>query len=127
MRSPHLAFGHTDNKEINLYLSTTKTYFPSSTPSTFGLEAWLSAKLFVEAIGSLGANVTRARLFAALDAVKDWDGGGSIGPNTPSKRVLYLCNIMVHITKRDFVPESGFNCGPLYKLGDYTGPPVVGA
>ena len=124
MRSVFLPF--TDpNPTIRDYLSTLHSYCRDCQPTTFGLEGWLSAELFVNAVRKAGPDLTRARLYQALDSVRNWTAGGVMGPVTPSDRIIYNCNYMLHVTSGGFRRESGLLCGPFYRSGDYTGPPVA--
>lgn len=124
IRTPHLPFTRTDNAEMRLYLTHLERFYPNATPTTFGIEGWLSGKLFVETLRTAGPELRRAGLTGALEAVRDWTGGGLIGPNTPSDRLIYHCNLMLHLEAREFVPKSGFLCGKFYASRDFTGPPV---
>lgn len=120
IRSFHLAFA-SPNGEIRRYVDTLAAYCPSCRPSTFGLEGWLSAKLFVEVLRDVGPNLTRPRLYRALDRVRDWTGGGVMGPNTPSRRLIYHCNVMLKVRPSGFTQERDLECGKFYRSGDYTG------
>jgi len=124
MRSRDLPFSRTDNAEMRLYLSSLKRFYPDAQPSPFGIEGWLTGKLFAEALRAVGPRLTRAKLVAALDATRDWTGGGIIGPTTPAKRLPNNCNAMLHVEKREFAQKTDFICGPFYKIGDYTGGPI---
>jgi len=123
MRSPHLPFT-SPNDEVRSYLDHLRNYCPGCRPSSFGLEGWLSAKLFVEVLEEVGPELTRRRFFEAMDAVRDWTGGGTIGPNTPSRRLIYHCNVLVEVRPAGFFMERGWGCGKFYASGDVTGPPV---
>jgi hypothetical protein len=123
MRSFHRPFSN-PNPEINHYVSTLKSYCPSCQPTTFGLEGWLTAKLFVEALRAVGPKLTRPALYQTLDAVRNWTGDGVMGPNTPSDRLIYHCNFMVHITGGGFAQGRDLACGQFYASGDYNGGPV---
>lgn len=124
LRTPHLPFSRTDNAEMRRYLDHLERFHPDAEPTTFGIEGWLSGKLFVEAVRSAGPRLTRERLYAALDGIEDWTGGGLIGPNTPSDRLIYHCNLMLHLEAGSFAPKSDFLCGDFYASQDFTGPPV---
>lgn len=124
LRTPHLPFSRTDNAEMRRYLDHLERFHPDTQPTTFGIEGWLSGKLFVEALRSAGPRLTREKLSTALDAVEDWTGGGLIGPNTPSDRLIYHCNLMLHLEAGTFAPKSDFLCGKFYRSGDFTGPAV---
>jgi hypothetical protein len=122
VRSVFLPFSR-PNAEIRRYMSTLHGYCANCAPTTFGLEGWLSAKLFVERLQAIGGDLTRARLYRSLDSVR-WTGGGVMGPVTPSDRIIYGCNYMLHVTSSGFHLESNLLCGPFYRSGDYSGGPV---
>ncbi|MGH2724217.1 MAG: ABC transporter substrate-binding protein, partial [Actinomycetota bacterium] len=123
MRSFHRPFSN-PNPEIALYVSTLKQYCPACEPTTFGVEGWLSAKLFVEVLRAVGPELTRPRLYRALDAVRNWSGGGVMGPNTPSDRLIYHCNYLIRIRPNGFSQGRDIECGRFYASGDFDGPPV---
>ncbi|HEX2030935.1 MAG TPA: ABC transporter substrate-binding protein [Actinomycetota bacterium] len=123
MRSFHRPFSN-PNAEVSLYVSTLRQYCPSCRPSTFGLEGWLSAKLFVEVLRAVGPDLTRERFYRAMDAVRNWTADGVMGPNTPSDRLIYHCNYLIRVQAGGFVQGRGMECGKFYRTGDYDGPPV---
>lgn len=123
MRAFHLPFNQ-PNEELSLYIETLRSFCPGCEPTTFGLEGWLAAKLFVEMVKQIGPDLTRAKLYEALDGVRDWTGGGVMGPLTPSKRLIYHCNVLIHVRPDGFFMERGLECGKFYESGDYDGPPV---
>lgn len=124
LRTPHLPFSRTDNAEMTRYLEHLNRFHPDATPTTFGIEGWLSGKLFVEALRAAGPRLTRGGLYRALDGIRDWTAGGLIGPNTPAERLIYHCNLMLHLEAGTFAPKSDFLCGRFYASEDFTGPPV---
>lgn len=123
MRSFHRAFT-APNAEIDLYVKELRAFCPSCRPTTFGLEGWLSAKLFVEVLEAVGPNLTRPAFYQAMDAVRDWDADGVMGPNTPKDRLIYHCNFMIHVRPDGFHQERGLGCGEFYASNDHTGPAV---
>jgi ABC-type branched-subunit amino acid transport system substrate-binding protein len=123
MRALHIPF-YESNEEMRLYLATLSEFCPSCSPTTFGLEGWLTAKLFVELLEKIGPDLTRERLYQELDAVENWTADGVIGPITPSDRIIYSCNVLMHFHPDGFHQHRGFACGKFYRSGDYTGPPV---
>jgi len=125
MRSVFLPFT-SSNQEIRRYVGTLHAYCPSCEPTTFGMEGWLSAELFVSLLQRIGGNLTRDALFRELDAVRNWTAGGVMGPVTPADRYPYGCNYMLHVASGGFEQGSGLLCGPFYRGGDYTGGPVHG-
>jgi len=125
MRSVFLPFT-SSNAEIRRYVTTLHGYCPNCEPTTFGMEGWLSAEMFVGALQRIGGDLTRAALYQQLNAIRNWTAGGVMGPVTPSTRFPYGCNFMLHVTANAFEQGSGLLCGPFYRGGDYTGPPVHG-
>jgi branched-chain amino acid transport system substrate-binding protein len=123
IRSVHLPFNQ-PNQEMSLYLSTLKRYCPSCQPTTFGLEGWLTAKMFVEALRGVGPDLTRPKLYQWLAELANWTGGGVMGPVTPAKRLIYNCNYMLNVRSNGFFRESGLLCGKFYASGNYSGAPV---
>jgi branched-chain amino acid transport system substrate-binding protein len=123
MRTFHRPFSN-PNPEISHYVSTLKSYCPACRPTTFGLEGWLTAKLFVEALRRTGPKLTRAALYRILGGVKDWTGGGVMGPITPSRRLIYHCNFMVNVRGNGFFQGRDLACGKFYASGKYGGGPV---
>lgn len=45
-------------------------------PTTLGVQAFSAGMLFVEALSTLGDNISRERLLATLGTIHEWDGGG---------------------------------------------------
>ncbi|MFL5796924.1 MAG: ABC transporter substrate-binding protein [Actinomycetota bacterium] len=125
MRSVFLPFT-SSNPQIRRYVATLHGYCSSCPPTTFGMMGWLSAEMFVDAVRAAGGNLTRAALYRRLDALRNWTAGGVMGPVTPSQRIPYHCNTMLHVVANGFVQGSGMLCGPFYREGDYSGPPAAG-
>jgi ABC-type branched-subunit amino acid transport system substrate-binding protein len=123
IRSFHRPFTN-PNPEIERYVSTLHQYCPDCRPTTFGLEGWLAAKLFVEVLRKVGPDLTRGRFYRAMDRVRDWTGGDVMGPMTPSDRLIYHCNYMLEVRGDGFFQGRDLACGKFYASGDYNGPPV---
>lgn len=123
IRSFHRPFND-PNDELSLYIQTLREFCPACQPTTFGLEGWLAGKLFVEVLRAVGPDLSRERFYAEMDAVRDWTGGGVMGPLTPSKRLIYHCNYLLHVEPNGFFARRGIECGAFYASGDYDGPPV---
>jgi hypothetical protein len=78
------------------------------------VSGWGAAALFVQALQSVGANVTRPRLLAALDGITASDGGGVHAPTNPKTGATQSCFIIVRVKNGKWVrehPSSGFDCG----------------
>jgi hypothetical protein len=61
------------------YLSDLEQYQPDVEPSDLGVNAWLSVNMFAEVAGGLD-EVTRASVFAAMNALSGYDTGGLTPP-----------------------------------------------
>jgi hypothetical protein len=101
------------NPAIQLYLQQLQTYEPGKQPSSFGIEAWASAQMFIYALIKSGTNPTRASIENVFNSLTDWDTGGAMAPVTPRTRAPGLCLVEVAVSGNDFVrdwPSSGFFC-----------------
>jgi ABC-type branched-subunit amino acid transport system substrate-binding protein len=99
---------------INQYVQTVKAAFGSQAQLNYiGLVGWFDAKAFVDALQTLGGNITRQRLIDALNAGKvsgagftsPWNYGG--GPNLHD---LNRCLQLGKIVNGKVEPAQGFNC-----------------
>jgi ABC-type branched-subunit amino acid transport system substrate-binding protein len=103
---------------VQMYQQQLSTYEPGKQPSGFGFLAWISGQMLVYALIMSGHSPTRATLDHWFGTLTNWNGGGAIGPYTPSTRGDDLsepgCAIDVSIQGNGFVrksPSSGFYCG----------------
>ena len=81
--------------EVREWIETEGRYFPGFDPSSYAEGAWLGAKVFTEVARSLGPNLTRQSLFAALSTLRNYHTG--LTPDTtmtpdhgPNKQVLWM-------------------------------------
>jgi hypothetical protein len=99
---------------MKLYLSQLKTYQPGKEPSSFGLQAYAGAQMFVYALLKAGRNPTRASLVAAMQALDNYDTGGMMSPTTPRlRRPTGPCIVQMEVKGDDFVrkwPATGMYC-----------------
>src|SRR5688572_625198 len=89
---------------------------PDAEPSSNGLNAWVRAKLFVEAAEAVGEDLTREKLMAELETMTDWDADGLIPPDDVGEPVpKTACFVMAQVRDGGYVrvfPDSGFHCSP---------------
>jgi branched-chain amino acid transport system substrate-binding protein len=95
---------------------------PGTSIDLFPVDGWGAAALFVEALRTLGADVTRERLLAALDKIEKTDRGGIRGPINARTGATEGCFIIVRVESRKWVrqyPSSGYECdvGETYRFG----------
>lgn len=98
---------------MKLYQSQLQTYEPGKQPSSFGIEAWASAQMFIYALIKAGQNPTRAAIKSILSGLTTWDTGGAMAPSREQARSPGNCIIEVQVKGNDFVriwPSSGFYC-----------------
>jgi ABC-type branched-subunit amino acid transport system substrate-binding protein len=99
---------------VNLYQQQLTTYEPGDQPSGFGFLAWEAAQMLVYALIQSGHDPTRASIVKSFDTLVNWDGGGALGPYTPSTRGVYDCNVDAIVKGSGFVrkaPATGIYCG----------------
>lgn len=110
---PFLPFNE-PNPVMQLYLSQLTTYQPGKEPSSFGIQAWAAAQMFVYALIKAGRNPTRASLVNVFSSLTDYDTGGIMAPVTPRLRQPNgKCVMQVEVKGHDFVrkwPASGLYC-----------------
>jgi len=97
---------------IDAFDAALKRYAPAGTlPSTPALAGWVSADLFVTGLRSLGRNVTRSALVAAINKLTAYTGDGTIAPvdwTVAHSGVTQLnCTTIVQVRRRSFVPVYG--------------------
>ena len=99
--------------ELAEFLSWSERVAPGAQLDLFPVTGWGAAAMFVEALRSLGPNVTRERLVTALDGMSEYDGGGIHAPLNPSTGASEGCFAIVRVEARKWVrehPDSGFDC-----------------
>ena len=98
---------------IKMYQSQLQTYEPGKQPSSFGIEAWASAQMFIYALIKAGQNPTRAAVKSILSGLATWDTAGAMAPSHEQARSPGNCLVEVQVKGSDFVriwPSSGFYC-----------------
>ncbi|MBV8951236.1 MAG: ABC transporter substrate-binding protein [Actinobacteria bacterium] len=101
--------------EMQRYLHWLDVTHPGATPTALGVQGWSAGLLFADALRSLGSNVTRAGLLAALHRVHNWDGNGIHVPSDPGANRRSGCFMLVQVRNGAFVrayPDRGFACSP---------------
>ena len=103
---------------VQMYNQQLTTYEPGDQVSGFGYLSWIAGQMLIYALIMSGHNPTRASLTQWFNSLHDWNGGGSIGPYTPSTHGTDAnqagCAIDAWVQGNGFVrksPPSGFFCG----------------
>lgn len=97
---------------IDDFNAALKKYAPAGTlPSTPALAGWVSADLFVTGLHSLGRNVTRSGLVAAINKMTSFTANGAMPPvnwKVAHTGVTSLdCSSFVQVRHGSFVPVFG--------------------
>jgi ABC-type branched-subunit amino acid transport system substrate-binding protein len=85
------------------YLELLKKSVPDAQPALLGQQAFSAGLLWATAVKSLGSNVTRPALLAALKNIHQWDGGGLHGVTDPGANLPSTCFIMLQVQDGKFV------------------------
>ena len=91
------------------------------------MQAWSAGLLFATAAKTLGDDLTRENLLAALKDIHEWDGGGLHGTSDPGANKGAPCLLFTQVVDGAFQrlhPEDAttFDCNPDYAIaleGDY--------
>ena len=109
------------NPEMKLYTDWLKRAAPGAVPDYFGIYAWSAYRLFQKVATSIGPNITRAKVLAALKATTTWNDYGMHGPQQIGKKLPTVCTLYMQVKNDKFVrlwPASGFDCsGKLVNVG----------
>lgn len=84
-------------------------------PTALGVSGWSAGLLFATAVESLGDDVTREGLLAALQDIHEWDGNGVQAPSDPGAKEPTGCFVQLQVEDGGFeriYPEEGFECRP---------------
>jgi branched-chain amino acid transport system substrate-binding protein len=110
---PILNEGEARTPALSDFLTWNQRVAPGAQLDLFPVAGWSNAELFVEALKTLGPNVTRARLIDALTKIQQFDGAGIETPRNPNGGDAGGCFVIVRVKDRKWVrehPDSGFDC-----------------
>lgn len=84
-------------------------------PTSLGVQAFSAGLLFATAVKSVGDDVTRTSVLAALHKIKSWDGGGLHLPSDPGDGLVNTCFLYSQVKGGKFVQvepakADTFNC-----------------
>jgi hypothetical protein len=104
------------------FLAWNERVAPGASIDLFPVDGWGSAALFVEALRTLGPDVTRERLLEAVSKIERTDRGGMRGPINARTGETEGCFVIVRVEGRKWVrqhPSSGYECGlgETYRFG----------
>ncbi|MBA2281860.1 MAG: ABC transporter substrate-binding protein, partial [Acidimicrobiia bacterium] len=88
--------------------------FPGASIDLFPVNGWRDAAVFVDALRTVGADVTRTRVLEAIRAIEESDGGGLFAPFSPARGEGATCFVIVRVVGQRWTrehPASGYECG----------------
>ena len=99
----------------------------ASTPiALWGVDGWMSAALFVQALRNAGQNPTRASLVSALNQITNFTDNGMLSGSNPAAAVPPSCFVLAQVQNGVIkrippTPATGFVCNNagFYKAPDY--------
>jgi ABC-type branched-subunit amino acid transport system substrate-binding protein len=105
-----------DTPALQLYLDwMAEIGADESKITTLGVQAFSAGLLWATATESLGNDLTRENLVAALEDIHEWDGGGLHMVTDPGSRAHNECYLYLRVADGEFVreqPDEGFSCDP---------------
>lgn len=116
-----------DSPALQAYLDAYDQVGSKIEPTSLGVQAWSAGLLFATAAKTLGDDLTRENLLAALQDIHEWDGGGLHGTSDPGANKGAPCLVFTQVVDGEFqrlYPEDAttFDCNPDYAMaleGDY--------
>jgi ABC-type branched-subunit amino acid transport system substrate-binding protein len=103
-----------NNPEMTLYKQWLARVSPGAKPDYFGLYAWSAGRLFAQVATSIGPDLTRKKMLAALAAVHSWDGYGLHAAHDTGRKMPTGCFLYVIVKNNKFVRWSpaggGWDC-----------------
>ena len=86
--------------ELARYLKWMKKV--GGTPSSISVQGWSAGLLFATAAQSLGSDLTRERLVAAMEDIHRWNGNGVHGTSDPGSRIPSSCYLVLEVRDGKF-------------------------
>jgi ABC-type branched-subunit amino acid transport system substrate-binding protein len=106
-----------DSPGLQAYLAAYEAVGSDIEATSLGVQAWSAGLLFATATKTVGDDLTRENVLAALQEIDEWDGGGVHGPSNPGANLGAPCLIFAQVQDGAFVrayPEevATFDCKP---------------
>jgi branched-chain amino acid transport system substrate-binding protein len=106
--------------ELDRYVRALRRFVPNfKVPGSFGAPGWGQAGLFVQAVASCGANLTRTCIFKELDTMGPYSANGFLSPTRPGDHVIYSSDLVVQVRNGKFVELFPNNKGGPKEAPDF--------
>ena len=90
--------------ELNKYVTALNHYVPGfSAPGSWGGPGWGEAALFVQAVESCGAQLTRSCLLSQINKISSFSANGFLSPSVPSRHLIYTADLLLQVHNGKFV------------------------
>ena len=100
--------------EVALFLQWYQRVNPGEDVDFFAIMAWVSARMFAEALAKAGPEPTRDSILRVLRTFTDYDGRGFVGHINPAQKQSARCFLIVEVVKGRWVKShpkgAGFQC-----------------
>lgn len=111
-----------NSPSLREFLQWNEQLFPGAQIDLFPVNGWAAAAQFVRGLEAVGADLTRDKLVAAINALPEDDGGGMVGTVYPAQRLGTTCFVIERIEAQRWTreyPASGYECnmGEVFRFG----------
>ena len=104
--------------EVKLFNEWFQKVKPGATPTLYAVAAWISGRLFAQAVEQAGPNPTREAVVAALRKVTAYSGNGLMAETNPAGKQPSNCYAITTIKDGKYVrvepADKGFLCEGTY-------------
>ena len=106
------------NPELATYLTWLDKTHPGDTANVYGITAWASGVLFVQALEAAGGSPQRDAVINQVNKTTSFTANGLLPPANPAAKQAATCIVMVGISGQSYVrldpPTKGFECNGTY-------------
>jgi ABC-type branched-subunit amino acid transport system substrate-binding protein len=92
-----------DDPALQAFLAAYGKVDTSIKPTSLGVQSFSAGLLFATAAKAAGDDITRDRVLAELEKIKDWDGGGLHMPGNPGDNAVGSCFLYTVVKDGKFV------------------------
>jgi ABC-type branched-subunit amino acid transport system substrate-binding protein len=113
----YLQGGPTAVPAVNTFLDWLPKGRSGATPNLFGVEAWASGDLLLQAMRGAGSQVTQSSVLSSLKTITNFDDNGLIAPSNPGQKIGSHCTLIAQVVNGNWTrihPASGFDCSGTY-------------
>ena len=106
------------NPALNTYLTWLGKTHPGESANIYGIEAWASGVLFVQALKAAGGSPNRDAVINQINKISNFSANGLLPPTNPAAKQGATCIVVIQISGQKYVrvdpPTQGFECNGTY-------------